>query len=272
MGPFGFWRPREISNLILRTLERHDIPAAGFVVEEKIDLDPPSLVILEDWLKRGHVLGNNTYAYQDLNELSPDDFLSYVGQGHRFLRRAARQFDVDFRYFRFPLLHYGETDSKRKEVAKRLFRTGYKVVPVTVKTSDSWFNGVYLDVEQNEEAKARLQEIYLKHLSDSLDYSERQSDTVFGRQIRHILQLRAGISTATFLEEVIGLLKQRGYQFISIEEALADPLYQTEEKYVGRESLTFTDRVAATRNLPYDPQAGELRAGQIERLMKGGLP
>jgi peptidoglycan/xylan/chitin deacetylase (PgdA/CDA1 family) len=263
LKPYGFWIPRELSNLILRSLDRNNITAAGFVQEEKIDDDLPSFVVLQDWVERGHLLGNNTYSYVDLNELSSDDFIDHVADGQKYIRKVTRATRANYRYIRYPQLHLGNTKGKKKDVAKRLDRADYVIVPATVIPSDFNFNRVYVETKQGSEEMERLREAYLEHLAGSLDYAEEQSKRVFGRQVKHILRLHVGVSTANFIEEVITLLKDRGYEFISLEDAMSDTAYGTEEEYVGPLGLSFLDRVAATQGLPYDPDHAKISIGEI---------
>ncbi len=273
MKPLGYWRPREVSRTILDVLNRHAIQAMGFVVEEKLEEDPSSYVVLLDWVKRSQRLGNHGHAYADLHGLPIRDFLMHVGDGEKNLRRAARVGRFNYRYFRFPLLHQGDTKKKKKKVARALYRADYKVVPVTVKTTDCLFNHAYVEHWQDSGTMDRLRRVYLQHVSQSLDYAEDQSEQLFGHLIPQILWLHCGIGTATFLEDLVQLLLGRGYRFVPVLEALKDPAYKTEEEYVGPLGLSFLDRVAATRDLPFDPEHGELSERQLQdALEKCSLP
>jgi peptidoglycan/xylan/chitin deacetylase (PgdA/CDA1 family) len=269
--PLGYWTPREVSNIILRALDKHRAKAAGFVVGEKIDDDTSTFIVLEDWASRGHLLGNQSYSNVDLNELSAEDFYRHVSDGEKYLWAVSKRFRFNFRYFRYPLLHEGNTQGKKKDVRRELRYNGYEIAPVSVKTSDHQFNRPYVTWERSPERLAVLKELYLKHLGDSLDYAEKQSTSVFGRNINHILWLHAGVATAQFLEEWMEVLRSRGYQFIPLTEALADPAYKTEEKYVGPLGLTFIDRVAATRGLDFDATRGELTSEEIERQVEASI-
>lgn len=267
-GPLGFWRPREISNMILRALEKHGIRAAGFVVQEKVDDEPMLEIILDDWASRGHLLGNQTYSRVDFNVLSVDDFVQHVEDGQKGIRRYGRRYSFNYRYLRFPQLHQGNTKGKRKEIGKTLRRAGYQIAPVTVKTSDHQFIRAYLEHQSQEEAAAKIKQLFLAHVSESLDYAESQSLKVFGRNIPHIMLLRCDIAAAAFLDDLIQLLQQRGYSFVSFPEALKDPAYKTEEDYAGPLGLSFIDRVAAVRGLPFEEHQGELRRGDVESWLQ----
>ena len=268
LGPIGFWRAREISNMILRTLKRQSIPAAGFVVEEKIQDEQSTFVILEDWADAGHILGNHTFGHVDLHQLEPKDFFEHVRDGQQFLKMITRtRRKMNYRYLRFPYLHQGETEKKKNRVAKSLHRAGYEIAHVTIKTGDRRFNRIYLEVETDNARMARLKSIYLEDLTIALDYGETQSQAVFGREIPQILWLHCCIATASFLEDTLQILQGRGYSFISLAEALEDSAFSTPETYAGELGLTFTDRVAATKGLSFNPKHGEIRDSEIiERL------
>jgi peptidoglycan-N-acetylglucosamine deacetylase len=263
MEPLGFWTPREISNLVLRALEAHDVKAMGFVMEEKIDVRPQSFVVLQDWVARGHTLGNATYGYVDFNELSAQDFLDHVRDGQKHTRRAAPRARVEARYFRFPLLHEGDTASKKREVARTLRRAGYVVVPATIIVEDYQFNHFMDEAASLENGLEKLKAHYLEHLEGSLEYSETQAELVLGGPLKHVLRLHLGAATAQFLPDVLRLLEGRGYTFVTVQDAMADPAYDTDEEYVGPLGLTFIDRIAAVRGLPFDPDVGRISRAEI---------
>ncbi|MFQ5737857.1 MAG: polysaccharide deacetylase family protein [Acidobacteriota bacterium] len=267
MKPLGFWRPREVSNMILRTLKKEGIHAAGFVVQEKVEDDLSTYIVLDDWVSQGQILGNQTWGDADLNVLSHEYFLEHATDGQKYLKRLARAHPFNFRYLRFPQLHEGNTKEKKKKVRQALERGDYKIAPVTVKTWDYLFNRPYIENETRPERVQTLKKMYLELIGQSLDYSESQSKKVFGKNISHILQLHTGIATATFLPDLIQMLRNRGYQFISFPEALSDPAFKTEEQYVGPLGLTFIDRVAATRGMDFDENCG-LELKELEKRLK----
>ncbi len=269
MKPLGYWRPREVSNTILRTLEIEKVTAAGFVVQVKVEDDPPTYIILSDWASRGHIIGNQTWGDADLNEISAEEFLEHAIDGQKYLKKISRLEKVDFRYLRFPQLHEGNDERKRKDVLKALDRGNYRIAHVSVKTADALFNRPFIENETDSAKIAKLKQLYLAHIGKALDYAESQSQKVFGRNIAHVLQLHAGIATATFLPDLIAVLRERGYSLVPMPEALEDPAYQTEENYVGPLGLSFIDRVAATKGLPFDEESGAaLSSRELEKALR----
>ncbi|HUV14265.1 MAG TPA: polysaccharide deacetylase family protein, partial [Acidobacteriota bacterium] len=247
-----------------------NIKAAGFIVEEKIDDDPQGYIVLEDWFREGHTLGNNTYGYVDFNEVSVKDFLAHVADGQKYLRQVTKVERPLDRYIRFPLLHEGDTASKKKDAAKRLYRGGYLIAPATVIPTDYEFNHVYHDVTDADDSDLmdQFKALYLEHLSACLDYAEEQSEIVFDRQIKHILRLHLGIATAILFEDTLGLLEKRGFEFVSMEEALKDPAYETEELYVGPLGLSFIDRVAATQGLAFNEEGCQISRREVRAKLR----
>jgi len=269
MKPMGFWRPREISTMLLKALDEHSIKVAGFVVEEKVAEEPYSPILLNDWVTRGHILGNQTWGDADFNVLSFDHFLEHLGDGQKTIRELARRHSFPYRYLRFPQLHQGNEPKKREQLLKLLRRNEYQIAQVSVKTADFVFNPLYIENEQDSEVIEKLRELYLEHMAETVGYAERQSQKAFGRNITHIMRLHLGIATARFLSDLIDQLKASGYSFVSFPEALEDAAYATEESYVGPLGLTFIDRVAATRGLEFDEESGAgLSRSQLERRLK----
>ena len=257
MKPMGFFRARELSNMILRDLERESIQAAGFVVQSKVEDDLSTYVILDDWASRGHILGNQTWGAADYNEMEPQHFFEHIRDGQKHLRTIARAHPLNFRFLRFPYLHEGDTEKKKKRIRKDLYRGSYRIAHVSVKTAVNFFNRPFVRSQTEYPEKLEtLKEKYLSHVMTSLDYAEKQSQAVFGRNIPHVLQLHMGVATALMLKPLIEALKSRGYGFVSLVDALDDPAYSTLEDYVGPLGLTFIDRVAATKGLPFDEGSG----------------
>ena len=268
MKPLGYWTPREVSNMILRAMEPYKISAIGFVVAEKVEDDPSTVVVLDDWLARGHLLGNQTFGNVDLNELNEDDFIQHAADGEKPIKVMSQRYRANYHFFRFPQLHEGNTPGKKKDVRRRITNADYVIVPVTVKTSDYRFNRAILAKQRAQESADQLKAAYLRHISKMLDYAEKQSQAVFNRNIPQIMWLHAGVATASFMEDLLKMLVERGYTFVPVTEALKDPAYKTEEKYAGPLGLCFEDRVAATRGLPFDEKYGEINDPETEKLLQ----
>jgi len=64
-----------------------------------------------------------------------------------------------------------------------------------------------------------------------------------------VLLLHANWLEADHIGELIDLLRKRGYQFVTLEDALGDSVYSTPDEYVG-EGTGWLDHWAITRGQP----------------------
>jgi len=62
---------------------------------------------------------------------------------------------------------------------------------------------------------------------------------------------------ADWLGEILDWLEVRGYQFVSLDEALKHPAYQREDRYDGPAGITWLHRWTITAGMPRSTFAGE---------------
>lgn len=87
---------------------------------------------------------------------------------------------------------------------------------------------------------------YLPYVERELDYWERQSVKLFGREIKQILLFHANTINAQYFGQIAKMLKKRGYKFITLNEALQDKAYKSPDNYVG-DGISWLHRWALTR-------------------------
>lgn len=234
---------RQATNyLILDALKRHEVKATGFVVGNQIE---GGYDILGEWLNQGHALGNLTWSGQDYNELGPDQFIADVQMGSEALEPMLSGFGQKKRYFRYPFLHYGDTQERREKASRFLKKKGWTVCPATVLPEDYLYDLSLIKLgKQPDSVKyQQLMNDYINHVLDELERVERLAINLAGRPVRHILQLRANRLNAVCLDELLGALKDAGYLFISLNQALKDEIYRKPEAYYGLKGLGYLDMI-----------------------------
>src|SRR5690606_18369044 len=65
------------------------------------------------------------------------------------------------------------------------------------------------------------------------EHAEKASKEVFGREIAQILLIHCNELNAAAVGETIAKMRDRGYRFISLEEAMADPAYARRDTFTG---------------------------------------
>jgi peptidoglycan/xylan/chitin deacetylase (PgdA/CDA1 family) len=238
---------------ILRVLRAHRAPAVGFVNEGKLWAPAQRderVALLRQWVDAGMTLGNHTYSHPDLNKQTVEQFQREIVDGEKITLRlmAARQ--PYPRFFRHPMTHTGDTREKKEAIDRFLASRGYKVAPHTIENSDFLFNVPYAEGRRHNDAAfmGRIRRLYLDFTLETTAFAEQLSVQIFGREIPQTLLVHANDITADSLDEMLTRFEARGYRFISLEEAMADPAYQTPDTHVSVYGPTWLVRWARSLN------------------------
>lgn len=199
-------------------------PAYGFVNAIGIDQEPASAPVLRMWRDAGNLLGNHTWSHPNLQALSVADYSTEIVRNEPVLS----EFGGDWHWFRYPYLSEGDTSAKRTEVRTFLAARGYHVAPATMMFGDWLYSEPYARcVAKNDHAAiARMDKLYLQAAAENIAYYRGMSAALYGRDIPYVLLLHIGAFEARTLPQLIKLYKTKGFQFVSLEQAEADPYYQ----------------------------------------------
>jgi peptidoglycan/xylan/chitin deacetylase (PgdA/CDA1 family) len=228
---------RRINSAILSVLRAHRATAIGFVNERGVAEFADSTErrrILAQWIAAGNDLGNHTYSHADLDGKSVEDFQREVENGEASIAPLMASAGKRLAYFRFPMNHTGETKAKHEAVARYLAERGYQVATCTIDNEDYEFERAYR-LMANDRASARmLRADYLRYTAKEIDYYAALHRQVFGREIRQVMLLHVNRLNAEVLDQVLRLFEERGYRFITLAEAQADPAFRTPDTFVSR--------------------------------------
>jgi peptidoglycan-N-acetylglucosamine deacetylase len=253
----GLARIRTANEAILATLRKGPVPAVGFVNERKLfvtgEMDART-AILESWLEAGAELGNHTFSHPSFQETPLAAFQEDVVRGETVTRLLLERRGQKLRWFRHPFLRTGPSLEVRAAFEKFLAERGYTVAPVTVENSDYIYSAAYSQARTkgDQEAMRRIGEAYLQFTEAQLDFWDNASREVVGRPIRHVLLLHVNEVNADYFDDVLELLKRRGYRFISLEEALRDEAYRLPDTYAGRAGVSWPYRWAISKGVTVD--------------------
>ena len=247
---------------LLATLVRRRAPAIGFVNENKLEVDgvadPSRVALLRAWLAAGLELGNHTYSHPDLHHVSLDAFLDDVTRGERITRPLVDSAGGALQWFRHPFLHTGRSLETRRALEDFLAARAYAVAPVTIDNYDYLFAAAFDVASARDTALAtRVADEYLVYMARVVEYYERHSVALVGREIPHVLLLHANALNAATLDRLLDALEQRGYAFVSLAAAVGDPVYRSPDGYVGPAGITWLHRWALTAGVRGSAFAGE---------------
>jgi peptidoglycan-N-acetylglucosamine deacetylase len=225
---------------MIAALRAHGAPTAIFVVCGGLQHADP---LLRQWITYGATLGNHTAHHSNLNTTPLTKWRQDVRSCDSTLRKMTGQ---RVRFFRFPMLHEGETTAQLDAARAVLRDLDYRNAHVTIDNADVALVQPYsVNLARGNSGRAEaIAAAALAHDLEATRHFEAVARAKVGREIPQIILLHANAMTADILGPLLDSLQRRGYRFISLEAALSDPVYRRSTCYVGKQGLSFLYRIA----------------------------
>jgi peptidoglycan/xylan/chitin deacetylase (PgdA/CDA1 family) len=237
-----------INTGIVSALRKHKAPATGFVTQSRSCNEQQLRRILLQWRGAGHELGNHTYSHWDINSTDPETYAADVRRNEPSTNALLQK---PMRFFRHPYLHTGSTVESKRTLNNLLTRQGYTTAPVTFDNQEWVFAAVYQRAHQrgDTDLKRRVTKGFLSYMEEVTAFFERRSRETLQREPAQILLLHANLMNADTLDALLEMFERRGYSFVSIEEAMKDPVYRLPDPYVGPKGLSWIHRWALDKGI-----------------------
>jgi len=241
---------KELVDNLVSSLKRNEIPAIGFVNVNKLyskdTLRHYKKYLLNIWLDGGLELGNHTFSHPDFNNVNCKIYFEDIIRGEDVLKDMLAERNHELKYFRHPFLHVGNSKEKADSLADFLSGRGYVAAPVTIDNDDYLFALCYhrANKKNDKELMRKIGHDYVEYMEQKLNYFEKQSENLFGKNIRQILLLHASLLNSQYVDSLAVMYKKNNYKFISLGKALQDTLYQTPVTKFGIYGISWIDRWA----------------------------
>jgi peptidoglycan/xylan/chitin deacetylase (PgdA/CDA1 family) len=251
---------QKINRGIPATIKAHHAWAVGFVNERKLQVwgeRDARAELLQMWLDNGLTLGNHTYEHISFNSTTLQKFEDETIRGEVVTRVLMKNAGQTEKYFRHPYLNTGATAADKAGFEQFLKDRNYIIAPVTIEDGDYAFNDVlsYAREKKDKRLEARAKQAYLDYVDQVFDYFEKVAMTDFNRPIPQVFLVHDNEINLELLDAVLTKLERRGYKFISLDQALADPAYATPDLYVG-EGMSWLDKWKIALNLKLEKDKG----------------
>jgi peptidoglycan-N-acetylglucosamine deacetylase len=216
----------EIAKATIAALKAAKAPATGFVNASLLQGEPEAAPVLTLWHEAGFALGNHTWSHKNANDLTLAQYQDEIVRNEPLLAETAA--GSDGRWFRYPFLSEGNTAETRTAIRTFLAGRGYWIAPATMMFGDWSYSEPYARclAKRDTAAIARLEEDYFAAADANIAYSRRLSQTLYGRDIPYVLLMHIGGFEARTLPRLLTLFREKGFSFISLEEAERDPFYK----------------------------------------------
>jgi peptidoglycan-N-acetylglucosamine deacetylase len=264
--PPGVTRSDVARALIAALQERHVPPSYGFVNARGLEDGEDQVQVLSLWRAAGYPLGNHAFSHMDLNDHTVAEFEKDVLAGEPTLRGLMG--DADWRWFRFPYLHQGETDEKRRAVAVFLREHGYRVAEATLNFDDWAYTDPYARCSAKGDSAAIewLKQSYLERAAAAFARGRQEARDLFGRDIPHAMLLHIGAMTAAMMPRLLDLLERERFDVVELAQAAADPVYAAVPERATRDGLTLLEQVRRSRERAASPSAQTAGPPPLEKL------
>ena len=251
--PPGVTRVQIARDAIEVLKKAHMPPAFGFVNAKKLEGNEDAAEALRVWAA-AEPFGTHTYSHIDLTQNPVEAFEREVEQNEPTLELLARP-GQDWHWLRYPFLHEGDTVEKRRAVRSFLQEHHYRIAQVTLDWEDYLWNSAYArcEAKQDEKSIAWLRSSYLNIASSYLDLGRNIAKLVYGHDINHVLLLHLGAFSSTILPDVFELMKQKGFEPVSLEEAQSDPVYAGDPDAGLKYGGTLLEQWMDARKIKYPP-------------------
>lgn len=267
---------REVTDGLLHTLKSERVPAIGFVNEQKLGFGakpiPGRVALLRRWVDAGFELGNHTFSHPSLHSTPIEEYEADIVRGEPVTRELLAAHGETLRYFRHPFLHTGRSLETKHAVEKFLDSLGYAVAPVTIDNQEWVFARAFDNAREARDVKAMtlVRREYLAYMERMTEFWEKQSVAILGREIPQILLIHANALNADQLDELLAMFRGRGYRFITLDEALKDEAYRSEDRFTGSGGISWIHRWGLTREVPRETYRGEPEPGaEVVTLSEG---
>jgi len=248
----------EITRKLLRSLTANRVPAIGFVNEGKLERPGGAeahTALLQMWLDAGMELGNHTYSHCGVDQTPLEAYEQDVIRGETVTRQLLELKGMKLRYFRHPYLHTGPTPEYKRGLDRFLAARGYATAPVTIDNNDYVFSFIYARAKARGDAATmrRVSEAYLTYMETIFEFFERLSREALGYEVRQTLLIHASALNADHFDDLAAMMKRRGYTFVSLGRALADPAYRLPDAQV-KKGLSWIHRWMIAKGQEYKPE------------------
>lgn len=236
-GPrFELARLQTMTSRLLTGLQRHQIPAVGFVNESLVYVPGETdarIALLKAWNDAGVELGNHTFAHVGFKDTPLADYEDDFVRGESVTKSIMKQQDRRPRFFRHPFLQMAPTKEMEQSFESFIAARGYRIAPITIDIMDWMFRVAYVNARTRGDTVGAQQvaEEYLKFAAAKISFCENVARDLFGRSIKQVLLLHANELNADNFDGLVKVFGERGYRFITLDEALKDSAYQAPEQY-----------------------------------------
>jgi peptidoglycan/xylan/chitin deacetylase (PgdA/CDA1 family) len=235
-------------SLLLEQIDSMNLPVTIFINESKIYATEhyiKNFELLIKWFRHEMVTSaNHTFSHKRYSEVGFEAFKVDVIKGESITRALANQFNKELKYFRFPYNDMGADSIEHMRIKQYLKETNYIIAPFTVESSDWMFNYIYeYYLERGElENSKRMGDMYVNYTLDLFDFYDSVMVSTYEHECHQIYLCHDNQINQDYLTILLSKLKAKDYEFVTLDEAMTDPVYEQPDKYYKKWGVSWLYR------------------------------
>lgn len=258
---------------VIAKLKQHNIPTTGFLIggnfnirAENIPADQQKTVSL--WREAGFEFGVLDLKY-------PKSFDSTVTEYQAALKSREEKLEPFIKKQMDFIKEYRKSDprkdsteniKKQTAVMKESLEQVQNAIKEWMKENNltqvkytfgmqDWIYAYTYDIARRENDRQKMNRIktqYLDYMAKSLEYYERYSNYLFEREIPQNIPLMPSRLLADSADELFAMFQNRGYRFVSVDEAMQDDAYlQNDSVLTGGMGSSWLESLAFQQRKPF---------------------
>lgn len=244
---FSLNRTIKMNQRFISLLNQEKVPATIFVNERKINVKgeiDQRKEILDMWLEAGFELGNHTYSHKNFFNTSLLEFKIELMKGEILSKLSAKEYNKKIEFFRHPYLNTGSSLEIKQDFENFLAENDYKIAPVTMESSDYIFNEIYVKAKREKDSlkMKKVVEYYVTYSNQMIDYFDSLAIKKLNKSIKHIFLCHDNELNSDHFTKILKLMRDKGFEFISLKNALDDKIYQSEDNYISKMGISWIYR------------------------------
>src|ERR1700678_42453 len=259
--PPGVTRAETTKNVLEVFKKRHVPPVYGFINAKKLEGNEDGAEALKLWAAQ-EPIGNHTYSHMDLEQNSAEAFEREIEENEPALELLAQKVGAgdEWHWLRYPY---------RRAVRAYLTAHGYRIAQVTLDWEDYLWNTAYARCVAKGDTKSIdwLRSSYLSTASEFLDLGRAQAKLIYGHEISYVLLMHLGAFSSTILPDALDLLKKKGFQLVTLEEAESDAAYDSDPDVGLHDAGTLLDQWMQVKQIKY-PEHTDKPYKELESVCK----
>ena len=218
---------RENFDKLLNAVKANGLPpTVDFLAGDSLDLG-----LQEEWLRSGNLIGSLSYAGRSPKKGTAQEFIDNLSRNEQEIAPLWSKFQRKQKYFRYPSLKLGVDAQRPREIRAFLKQNGFVEVPATIDARSDYFSQPYCAAQARGDKVCAnfIAATFKSMLLDKTQKARAAAQKIAGRDLKQILIIQANQLTSDLMDELLRWYKAMGVRFISIDEALSDPFYATED-------------------------------------------